>query len=99
MLEQARGNALWLEQRLTAAVDDQVTVFPAVAIPGWYTKKITKKPGPIVYNGKNPRAIFLKCGQDVPLSEEQVKRIAYQLEQLCRNIEPITFNRKKRLDT
>lgn len=94
ILEQARGNALWLEQRLTAAVGDQVTVFPAVAIPGWYTKKITKKSGPIVYNGKNPRAIFPKCGHDKPLTDEQINRIAYQIEQLCRNVAPITFSKK-----
>jgi len=98
-LEQARRNAKWLEQRLTKAVGDPVAVFPAVAIPGWYTKKITNKPGPIVYNGGNPRAIFPKCGQDVLLTEEQIKRIAYQNEQLCRNVEPITFNSKKKLGT
>lgn len=94
ILEQARGSARWLEQRITAAVGEQVTVFPAVAIPGWYTKKITKKSGPIVYNGKNPRAIFPKCGHDKPLTDEQINRIAYQIEQLCRNVAPITFSKK-----
>ncbi|MFZ3136378.1 MAG: nuclease-related domain-containing protein [Thermodesulfovibrionales bacterium] len=97
ILEQARGNARWLEQRITAAVGDQVTVFPAVAIPGWYTKKTTNKSGPIVYNGKNPRAIFPKCGQDKPLTKEQINRIAYQIEQLCRNVAPITFSKKNKL--
>ncbi len=96
MLVQAKANALWLERKLTDSVGSQVVVFPAVAIPGWFTKKTTNKPGPVVYNGKNPRAIFLKCGQNVPLTEDRVKQIAYQIEQLCRNIEPISFSRKKK---
>lgn len=97
MLEQAKSNALWLERKLTNAVGEKISVFPVVAIPGWFTKKVTSKHGPIVYNGKHPRAIFPKCGQGACLSEGQVKRIAHQLEQLCRNIEPIILNRKKKV--
>lgn len=94
ILEQARAAAQWLERRITAAVGEQVIVFPAVAIPGWYTKRITKKSGPIVYNGKNPRAIFPKCGQSDTLSQEEINRIAYQIEQFCRNIDPTTFRKE-----
>jgi Nuclease-related domain len=99
ILEQAKGNARWLERKLTAAVGHKVSVFPTVAIPGWYTKKTTNKSGPIVYNGKHPRVIFQKCGQKNHLTEEHVQRIAYQLEQLCRNVEPLTFKRKKKFGT
>jgi len=95
ILEQAKGNAQWLSEKLTKAVGEEVKVFPAVAIPGWFTKKTTNKRGPIVYNGKNPRAIFPKCGQNKPLAEDKIQRIAHQIEQLCRNVEPITFNQEK----
>lgn len=95
ILEQAKGNARWLSQKLTDAVGKQVDVFAAVAIPGWYTRKISKKYGPIVYNGENPRAIFPKCGRKDPLTAEKIQSIAYQIEQLCRNVKPVTFNQEK----
>jgi len=95
ILEQAKGNAQWLSEKLTEAVGEEVKVFPAVAIPGWFIIKTTKKYGPVVYNGKNPKAIFPKCGQNKPLAEDKIQRIAYQIEQLCRNVEPITFNQEK----
>jgi len=88
-LEQAIRQAEWLSKWLTSAVGDPVTVRPALALPGWYVER--KAPnGPVVFNGKNPA--FLADPRGGPrLSEVTMQRIAHQLEQRCRDVEPRAY--------
>ena len=91
-LEQARRNAKWLSEWLSNTVGDNVSVNPVLAIPGWYiAREITDDI--FIFNGKNPQNLLLKNDH---LSETLIKKISYQLEQKCRNIEPSAYQQDKR---
>jgi hypothetical protein len=84
-LAQARRNAEWLGNEMTKATGERVGARPILAIPGWL---VTLRAAPrdlAVLNGKQVPG-FVKSEPRV-LTEEQVQRIAYQLEQRCRDVE------------
>ena len=92
-LDQAKRQATWLSQWLSSAVGESVSVKPVLALPGWYIDR--KKPSDLlIFNGKNPE-FLLKWSNKAGLSETLVKRIAHQLEQRCRDIEPVAYAKKK----
>jgi hypothetical protein len=92
-LHQAKRQAIWLSQWLSSAVGESVSVKPVLALPGWYIDR--KKPSDLlIFNGKNPE-LLLKWSSNADLSESLVKRIAHQLEQRCRDIEPVAYSKKK----
>lgn len=83
-IEQAIRQAEWATKWLTRAVGVQVDVAPVLAIPGWW---IDRKSNSLrVYNGKNPE--FLLSTSGPALSDEMLRRIAYQVEQRCRTVKP-----------
>jgi hypothetical protein len=85
-LEQAKDQASWLQEWLTKAVGESVSVKPALALPGWYVKRTA--PGGIwVCNGKKMETL-LKYAEGAPLSPKLVQQIAHQIEQRCRDVEP-----------
>ena len=91
-LEQARRNAKWLSEWLSNTFGENVSVNPILAIPGWYiAREITDDI--FIFNGKNPQNLLLKNDH---LSETLIKKISYQLEQKCRNIEPSAYQQDKR---
>lgn len=92
-LEQAKRQAVWLAKWLTSAVGAQVTVKPVLAFPGWYIER--KKPGMLIYNGKNPQAVF-KGQSDVPLTSEMIQRISHQIDQRCRDVAPQAYRKLKK---
>lgn len=91
-LEQAARQAKWLEKWLSSAVGDTVSVRAALALPGWFVER-TGRSEVAVFNPKN--ANFLAKGwlKD-PLSESLIKRIAHQLDQQCRDVEPMLYGKK-----
>jgi len=82
-LEQAERQAKWLADFLTKSVGEKVNVQPILSLPGWYVER-TVRHGMLVVNPKN--LSFLLKSKD--LSESMINRIAHQLEQKCRDVEP-----------
>jgi hypothetical protein len=92
-LEQAKRQAAWLAKWLTSAVGSQVAVKPVLVFPGWFIER--KKPGMLIYNGKNPQVVFRIKG-DSTLSADMIQRIAHQIEQKCRDVAPVAYNKEKK---
>ncbi len=86
-LMQAERQAKWLANFLTKAVGESVRVEPVLSLPGWYVER-TARQGMLVVNPKmlsfkNP--IFRR--QEIQVS--MIERIAHQIDQKCRDIEPV----------
>lgn len=93
-LDQARRNAVWLSNWLRSAVGEKVEVYPAVALPGWWVER--EGTGDVyVFSPTNPQPFFRAAG-NASISESLITRIAHQLDQKCRNIEPIAYQQDKR---
>lgn len=88
--EQAKRQAIWLAKWLTSAVGAQVAVRPVLVFPGWYIER--KKPGLLIYNGKNPQAVYKIKGESI-LSAEMIQRISHQVEQRCRDVEAVAYRK------
>ncbi len=92
-LPQARRQADWLAKWLSSAIGDAVTVRPALAITGWNTE-LRKPCDVIIFSGKNPP--FAKIKIDTPLTAGMIQRIAHQLEQKCRDVEPQAYKKESK---
>ena len=87
-LPQAWRQADWLAKWLQSAIGEPVPVRPALALTGWNTE--LKKPcRVIIFSGKNPP--FSKIKTDTPLSASMIRKVAHQVEQKCRNVEPQAY--------
>lgn len=94
-LEQAKSNADWLSRWLSSAVGESVSVYPIVALPGWYVeRREASKTEVYVINPKNPQALFNIIGK-CSLSETLIERICHQLEQKCRDVEPTAYRQNE----
>lgn len=92
-LEQAERQAAWLAKWLTSAVGSPVQVLPVLALPGWFVKR-TGRGDTRVFNGKELAGLLKSRGVQ-PLSEQDVQRIAHQVEQRCRTVEPLYDAKEK----
>lgn len=85
-LEQAERQAQWLAKWLSSATGEPVGVVPVLALPGWFVDR--KGRGTVrVFSGRELYQL-LKVRGSQPLSQEQMQRIAHQVEQHCRNVKP-----------
>jgi len=90
---QAKRQAQWLASWLKSAVGETVPVLPALALPGWFIDR--KARDMVVFNSKNPD--FLAKGNgEAKLTETMIQRIAHQVGQRCRTVEPISYGRKNK---
>lgn len=90
-LEQAKRQAKWLTNWLGSAVGEPVSVKPVLVLPGWYVE--LKKPADIfIFNEKNPQSLLK--GRSDALPETMIKRITHQIEQRCRDVEPVAYSKK-----
>lgn len=85
-VEQARRQAVWLKEWLSKAVGFELFVQPVVVIAGWYVE--TKSPHPVKAIGSGQIGYFFDRLTVQSLTQEQVDRIAYQLDQRTRDLEP-----------
>ncbi len=76
-LEAAVSRAQGLEKWLSSAVGEKISVWPILALPGWYVQR-TRKGNPPVMNPKSIPNFILKTTK-YDLSEQQIKRIRHQL--------------------
>ncbi|OQX27409.1 MAG: hypothetical protein BWK80_05445 [Desulfobacteraceae bacterium IS3] len=84
-LEQAKNQAEWLARFLAKAVGDHVEVMPVLFLPGWFVERISKNGIPVLSNLKGFNFLL----KNNVLSENMIKRIAHQVEQKCRDTEPM----------
>ncbi len=82
IIDQANRQSKWLRKWLSSAVGEQISVMPAIALPGWFIEQKAKSSF-ILYNGRNPEKIFPKC-QVQALTEKETIAIVHQLDQRCR---------------
>jgi hypothetical protein len=85
-VNQARKNAVFLSKWMKDATADDVQVVPILALPGWFVERKGRS-DVVVVSGREVCSAFPRAGSKAVLSPEQVKRIVFQLEQRCRNIE------------
>lgn len=88
-LIQARLRADHLEEWLTSAIGEEISVKAVLTIPGWYVERKSSPRGVHVLNPKQIKA-FLNSQKEKTLSDTMIRRIVHQLDQKCRDIHPIT---------
>lgn len=93
-LEQARRQAVWLSKWLTSAVGEAVTVRPVLALPGWWVER--KSRGDVLLISGREAPSILKAKQEA-LPDSMIKRIAHQLEQRCRDVEPSMYRKREQI--
>jgi len=93
-LEQAKRQAKWLTKWLSSAVGESIGVRPVVALPGWYVER-TGRADVTVISGREAPAL-LKGWRSVPFSDQMMARIAHQLEQRCRDVEPTLYGKQEK---
>lgn len=89
---QAKRQAQWLANWLKDVVGQPVPVKPALALPGWFIDRQGRDM--VVFNSKKPEFLATPRGERV-LSDEMIQRAAYQVEQRCRTVEPLSFCKVK----
>jgi len=92
-LEQAQRQAHWLATWLTRAISAQIRVLPVLALPGWYVKR-TGRGEVRVFSGGELKGLLKARGAQA-LSAQDVQRVAHQLEQRCRTVEPMLSEGKR----
>ena len=87
-IKQTKRQADWLANWLTNAVGESVVVRGIVALPGWFVKRTSAEGIPVV-NPKQFASLF-EYIQPRMLSAETIKKIVHQIEQKCRDVEPVS---------
>lgn len=90
-IKQAERQATWLKRWLTSAVGESVSVRPVLALPGWFIER-QARPSVFIFNGKKPQFLLTLRPEGDLLSKQDIQRIAHQVEQRCRSVQPL-FNR------
>jgi hypothetical protein len=83
-VEQARLNAKSLGEMLTKATGERVTALPIVALPGWWVTLKANSDVKVLSGRQLPGFISKSSPKH---SDKVIERIAYQLEQRCRDVE------------
>lgn len=86
-LQQAERQAQWLTQWAGSALgDSSIKVTPVLALPGWFVKRAGR--GPVrVLSGRELGRLLGERGVQA-ISEQDVQRLAHQVEQRCRTVVP-----------
>ena len=85
--EQARAQARWLSERLTKSTGLEVKARPVIALPGWFVEN-TSRSDVIATNPKACQFMLKARAGEASLTPDAIKRISFQVEQLCRMPEP-----------
>ena len=88
ILEQAQRQANWLSKWISSAIGEDIAARAIVALPGWFVKR-TSPEGISVINPGQFTSLFDHIGPR-ELSDEMIKRIVHQLDQECRDIDPVS---------
>lgn len=85
--EQARAQARWLSEHLTKSTGLEVKARPVIALPGWFVEN-TNRSDVIATNPKACQFMLRARAGEASLTPDAIKRISFQVEQLCRMPEP-----------
>lgn len=91
-LEQAKRQAKWLAKWISSAVGESIPVMPVVALPGWFVDSVDREDIRVISGRQAPK--LLNGWQRTKLSDQMMKRIAHQLEQHCRDVEPSQYGKQ-----
>ena len=91
-IDQLETNSRWLSQYLTNSTGMEVKAESILALPGYYIEKRIGKGKVLVINPTKPKKFFVHSR--TVFTPEQIQRIAHQIEQLCRDVEPSFRNQK-----
>ena len=94
-VDQLTREAKCLSEELTSAVGQAITAEPMLALPGWFINR-SGRGQPCVFSPRNSTKFFVHSRH--VLTGEAVKQVVYQLEKLCRDVEPV-FQEKKGWDS
>jgi hypothetical protein len=83
-MEQGRRNSKWLAQMLSKSTGEKVTTHALIALPGWFVLPHPESDVKVL-NGKQVASHIAEYSTTLP--PKQIERIAYQLEQRCRDVE------------
>ena len=101
-LDQAKANARWLAKHLSNALAEEIKVTPILTLPGWLVTNRVKPAGnelrvlnhkqirSVIVDGREPVIDESRAKRDAArssLTQTQIKRIGYQLELKCRDVE------------
>jgi hypothetical protein len=86
-LEQAKRQAHWLAKWLASATGETVPVFPVIVLPGWYVERTAPSRSVFVIGTGEIQKECRRLG-NARLTPEQIQRVAHQVEQRCRTVEP-----------
>lgn len=90
--DQLETEGRWLSKYLTSGVGMQIPVRPVLALPGWFVKQNNGRSSISVINPRNSKWFFLN--DHIELTSKEIQQVAHQLEQLCRNVEPVFRDKK-----
>jgi hypothetical protein len=93
-LTQATSIAKWVREWLSSAIGESVNVHPVLVLPGWYVKR-TSANGIPVLSGRQISSYFSSVGRDPRMTDAMIQRIAHQLDQRCRDVEPRAYVKPK----
>lgn len=88
ILEQAKRQAKWLSTWISSAIGEDVAARAVVALPGWFVKRTSPDGIPVVNPGQFT-SLFEHIGPR-DLSDKMIRRIVHQIEQKCRDIDPVS---------
>ncbi len=94
-LAQAEAVADWLRDWLSSAVGERVAVQPILVLPGWYVRRTSGKGIPVV-SGRQVVSYFTSLRAAPPLTPQLIQRVAHQIEQRCRDVEPRAYAREEK---
>lgn len=84
-LEQAQGQAEWLRNWIYERTGISVAAKPILALPGWFTE--LKAPGSVAVENEKRLVSAVLTGAGPVLTEAQIRRIAAEIEGVCRDVE------------
>lgn len=85
MVKQTRMQGERLRSFLTKAVGEPVSVLPVLTLPGWFVTMRARPDGIRVLNPRQIASVAVEKGEP-KLSPQMIQRIAFQLEQKCRDV-------------
>lgn len=85
-VKQAKRQATWLKGWLSKAVGFEFFVQPVIVVAGWYVATESNHPVKAISSGQID--YYFQQPTKQSLSKEQINRIAYQLDQKTRDLEP-----------
>lgn len=94
-LDQIETQVRCLVNFLSESTGDQIQVKPIIMIPGWFVERTIGQQRIRVINPAQAKQYL--CTSAKKLNNEQIQRISYQLNRVCRNVEPSMKHKRETL--